>query len=120
MPRGLSFEQIGVTEAMVTAYADMVWAMSNNHQIRRGDPVRKLEFKRIAEQRAELGMSDAQIAAALGLSRDQVMVIRVLTEVRRFSRRSYYRLYELGRGSRYHPDRYVPPEARSAYRTDAL
>ena len=120
MPRGLSFEQIGVTEAMIATYADAVWNMSNNLQIRRGDPVRKLEFERIAAERADLGMSDAQIAGVLGLTCEQVLAVRVLTEVRRFQRRSYYRLYELGRGNRYHPGRYQPPEARGGFRTDAL
>ena len=103
MPRGLSFAQIGVTEALIGTYADAIWGMSNNIQIRRGDPVRRLEFDRVAAERADLGMSDAQIAAVLGLTRDQVMVIRVLTEVRRFRRRNYYYLHELGRGKRFHP-----------------
>jgi non-ribosomal peptide synthetase component E (peptide arylation enzyme) len=120
MPRGLSFEQIGVTEALIETYADAVWKMSNNLQIRRGDPIRKLELDRVAAERADLGMSDAQIAGVLGLTRDQVMVIRVLTEARRFRRRSYYNLYELGRGKRFNPERHVPLEARSGFRQDAL
>lgn len=120
MPRGLTFDQIGVTEALIETYADSVWDMSNNLQIRRGDPIRKLEFGRIAAERADLGMSDAQIAAALGLTRDQVMAIRGLTEVRRFRRRSYFELYELGRGKRFNPERHVPLHARSGFRPDAL
>src|SRR3954471_19965580 len=100
MPRGLSFQQIGVTESMIEAYADVVWGMSNNLQVRRGDPVRELDFRQVEAQRAALGMGDEQMAAVVGLTRDQVMTIRVLTEARRFDRRSYYRLYELGRGSR--------------------
>ena len=79
MPRGLSFEQIGVTEAMIETWADTIWSMSNNVQIRRGDPIRKREFGRVEAERADLGMSDGQIAAALGLTRDQVLVIRGLT-----------------------------------------
>ena len=120
MPRGLSFAQIGVTESLIGTYADAIWGMSNNIQIRRGDPIRRLEFERVSAERADLGMSDGQIAAVLGLTRDQVMVIRVLTEVRRFRRRSYYELYELGRGKRFHPERHVPLEARSGFRQDAL
>ena len=120
MPRGLTFDQIGVTEAMIGTYADAIWSMSNNIQVRRGDPIRKLEFDRVAAERADLGMSDAQVAAVLGLTRDQVMVIRVLTEVRRFRRRHYYELYELGRGKRFNPERHVPLEARSGFRQEAL
>jgi hypothetical protein len=120
VPRGLTFSQIGVTEAMVASYADVIWGMSNNLQLRRGDPIREREFGRVAAERADLGMSDGQIADQLGLTREQVLVIRVLTEVRRFQRRSYYRLHDLGRGRRYNPERYVPPEARGGFSDDAL
>jgi cyclohexanecarboxylate-CoA ligase len=120
MPRGLTFEQIGVTEAMIATYADAVWALSNNIQVRRGDPIRKLDFAAFEAQRPDLGMSDGQIAAALGLTRDQVLAIRVVTEVRRFRRRNYHRLYALGRGNRYRADRYVAPAERIGYRADAL
>ncbi len=120
MPRGLSFEQTGVTEAMIATYADAVWALSNNIQIRRGDPVRNLDFAAFEAQRPELGMSDGQIAATLGLTRDQVLAIRVVTEVRRFRRRNYHRLYELGRGNRFRADRYVAPADRGRFRPDAL
>lgn len=120
MPRGLTFEQIGVTEAMIATYADAVWALSNNIQIRRGDPIRKLDFQSFEAQRPNLGMSDGQIAATLGLTRDQVLAIRVVTEVRRFRRRNYHRLYELGRGNRFRADRYVAPAERAQYRPDAL
>jgi non-ribosomal peptide synthetase component E (peptide arylation enzyme) len=120
VPRGLRFSQVGVTEAMIATYADAIWKMSNNLQVRRGDPVRKLEFGRIEAERADLGMSDAQIAQAIGLTRDQVLLIRLLTEVRRFRRRSYQRLYELGRGHRFNPQRYLPHEARGGYSAQAL
>jgi len=120
MPRGLRFEQIGITEAMIATWADAIWEMSNNVQLRRGDPVRRREFDRVEAERANLGMSDAQIAAHLGLTRDQVLAIRVLTEVRRFRRRSYYSLLALGRGQRFHPERHVPFEARAGFRADAL
>mgnify|MGYP006171379407 CR=1 FL=1 len=120
MARGLTFGQIGVTEAMIATYADAIWEMSNNIQVRRGDPVRKLEFERIEAERADLGMSDAQIARVIGLTRDQVLVIRLLTEVRRFRRRSYQRLHELGRGHRFNAERYLPHEARRGYTPAAL
>lgn len=120
MPRGFSFEQIGVTEALIATYADAVWALSNNIQIRRGDPIRKLDFSEFEAQRPDLGMSDGQIASVLGLTRDQVLAIRVVTEVRRFRRRNYHRLYELGRGNRFRADRYVAPAERPGFRPDAL
>jgi len=120
MPRGFSFEQIGVTEAMIATYADAVWELSNNIQIRRGDPIRKLEFANFEAQRPDLGMSDGQIATVLGLTRDQVLAIRVVTEVRRFRRRNFHRLYELGRGNRFRADRYVAPAERVGFRPDAL
>lgn len=120
MPRGLSFEQIGVTEAMIATYADAVWSLSNNIQIRRGDPIRKRDFAAYEAQRPDLGMSDAQIAAVLGLTRDQVLAIRVVTEVRRFRRRNYHRLYELGRGNRFRADRSIAPADRVGFRADAL
>ncbi len=120
MPRGLTFSQIGLTEALVATWADTVWNMSNNLQVRRGDPIRKREFERIAAERADLGMSDAQIAEAIGLTRNQVMAIRVITEARRFRRRNYFELYELGRGKRFNPERHVPLPARNGFRPDAL
>lgn len=120
MPRGLSFEQIGVTEAMIETWADTIWQMSNNVQVRRGDPIRERRFDVVEANRAELGMSDAQIAAAIGLTRDQVMGIRGLTEARRFRRRNYFELYELGRGKRFNPARHVALEDRSGFRPDAL
>lgn len=120
MPRGLSFEQVGVTEAMVETWAETIWQMSNNVQLRRGDPIRLRQFDRVAAERASLGMSDAQIAERLGLTRDQVMVIRGLTESRRFRRRNYFELYGLGRGKRFNPERHVPLGARSRFRPDAL
>jgi len=54
------------------------------------------------------------------LTRDQVLAIRVVTEVRRFRRRNFHRLYELGRGNRFRADRYVAPAERVGFRPDAL
>ena len=71
MPRGLSFEQIGVTEALIATYADVVWALSNNIQIRRGDPVRKLDFAGLEAQRADLGMSEDRKSTRLNSSHSQ-------------------------------------------------
>ena len=40
MPRGLRYDQLGITEAMVDTWGEAIWAMSNNVQVRRGDPIR--------------------------------------------------------------------------------
>lgn len=112
MPRGLSMNQTGVTELMINAYGDIIWELSNNIQIRRHDPVRILDFTEIEAQRSSTGMSDQQIADKIGLSRNQVLMIRVLLEARRFDRSRYYRLYELGGGQRFREERFVPHEMR--------
>lgn len=112
MPRGLTMSQVGVSESMIETYGDAIWNLSNNMQIRRGDPVRTLAFDQVEAQRPLAGMSDQQIADRLGLSRDQVLLIRVLLEARRFDRQRYYRLYELGGGRRFREERFVPHEQR--------
>jgi len=119
VPRGLTMRQVGVTETMIATYGDAIWNLSNNIQLRRGDPVRLLAFDQVEAQRPNTGMSDQEIADRLGLSRDQVLMIRVLLEARRFDRRRYYRLYELGGGRRFREERYVPHERRG-YSGDAM
>ena len=44
MTQGLTRAQLGVTDEMVTAYGETVFALSNNLQTRRGDPVREKDF----------------------------------------------------------------------------
>ena len=58
MTQGLSRQQLGVTDAMIDAYSAIIFQLSNNHQTRRGDPIRKKEFAAIEARRHELGMSD--------------------------------------------------------------
>ena len=112
MTRGLDRRQMGLTEAMVQAYGDTVWELSHNIQVRIGDPVRMLDWRQIEHQRPGTGMSDGQIAEKIGLTRDQVTHIRLLLEHRRFRRDHYHRLYKLGGGKRYRPDRGDGPEHR--------
>lgn len=104
MPRGLTIADIGVTEEMIDAFGAAVWELSNNVQVRQGDPVRQLDFTAIEAQRPGTGMTDAQIADRLNLTREQVLLIRVLLEARRFDRRPYRRLYELGGSRRFRPE----------------
>lgn len=118
MPRGLRLEQIGVTEAMLASYADFIWEHSNNVQVRHGDPVRLLQFEAIERQRGNL--TDQQMAEVLGLSRDQVLQIRVTLEARSYRRHRYSRLYELGGHRRFRSERFVPHESRDRYSPEAM
>ena len=95
---------------MMDTFGDIVFRMSNNHQLRRGDPVRRKDFAAIEAQREQLGMSDAQIAARIGLSGEQVTAIRNLAERRRFRRHHFHRLNELGGGKRYRHERFKSKE----------
>ena len=101
MARGFSRQQIGVTGAMIDSYGDLIFQLSHNMQTRRGDPIRTLDFEGIEASREELGMSDGQIAARVGLSEPQVMYIRNMMERRNFNSRHYHRLLELGGGKRF-------------------
>ena len=120
MSRGLRRDQIGVTEALIGTYGDTVFELSHNYQIRRGDPVRELDWEEIERQRENTGLSDPEIARKLGLTREQVTYIRVMTEHRRFNRRQYPRLYDLGGGRRFRAERFTPHEDRFAFSAGAL
>lgn len=120
MTRGLSRQQIGVTEELIQAYGERVWELSTNVQVRRGDAVRLLDWDKIEAQRPDTGMSDAEIADSIGLSRDQVLYIRLAMERRRFHRNSYHRLFDLGGGRRFRQDRFVPHEERFAFSDTAM
>lgn len=120
MTRGLSRQQIGVTEELIQAYGERVWELSTNVQIRRGDAIRLLEWDKIEAQRPDTGMSDAEIADAIGLSRDQVLYIRLAMERRRYRRNNYHRLFDLGGGRRFRQDRFVPHEERFTFSDAAM
>ena len=120
MSRGLSRSQIGVTEAMVESFGETVFRLSHNFQRRRGDPVRLKDFEAIERQRADLGLSDAEISRRIGLSRDQVTFIRNLVERRRIRRNHYQRLLELGGGRRFRAERFTPHEERRDYSEAAM
>lgn len=98
-------EQFAVSNDMIDRYGDEIFQLSHNMQTRRGDPVRNLDFDAIEAQRAELGLTDAQISERIGLDEDQVMVIRTIVEHRRFHTGHYKRLYKLGGGKRYRAER---------------
>lgn len=120
MTKGLSRDQLGVTDVMIKAYGDMVFRLSNNHQIRRGDPVRLKDFDAIEKHRHEIGMSDGQIAARIGLNHAQVTFIRNLEERRRFHTGHYHMLNNLGGGKRFRAERMTPQLDHFRYSPDAL
>ena len=120
MSRGLSRSQIGVTEAMVESFGETIFGLSHNLQRRRGDPVRLKDFDDVERQRADLGLSDAEISGRIGLSRDQVTFIRNLVERRKIRRNHYQRLLELGGGRRFRAERFTPHEERAKYGDAAM
>src|SRR5436309_15966632 len=104
---------------MIASYGDLVFRLSNNIQVRRGDPIRLKQFDVIERERADLGMSDGQIGARLGLSLEQVRTIRIIMEHRRFRTDHYQRILTLGAGKRYRDERYLSPQQRFAMGPDA-
>ena len=120
MARGLTRQQLGVTDAMLETFGEVVFRMSHNLQVRQGDPVRRLDWAEIERQKEGMGLSDAQIAARLGLTREQVMFIRNSEESRRFRTGQTAYLLDLGGGRRFRSERVVPLEQRFSYSEDAL
>ncbi len=120
MARGFNRRQIGVTEGMIESFGETVFDLSHNRQVRRGDPVRLLDFEEIEKQRADMGLTDEQIAERIGLSRHQVLYIRTVMERRRFRTGHYYRLLELGGGKRFRAERFTPHLDHFRYGEDAL
>ena len=120
MTRGLTRRQIGVTEEMIETFGDTIFRMSHNHQVRDGDPYRTLDWDEIERQREQMGLSDAQIAARIGLTQNQVLYIRTVLERRRFHTGHYVRLLELGGGKRFRTERFTPHLDHFTYSDDAL
>ncbi len=120
MTRGLKRSQIGVTEEMIQTFGEAVFELSHNYQVRRGDPVRELNWEEIEKQRPGTGMSDIEIARKLGLTHDQTTYIRTIVERRRFDRHKYHRLYDLGGGRRFRAERFVPHPERFRFSPAAI
>jgi cyclohexanecarboxylate-CoA ligase len=114
--------RLGITEDMIAAFGPVIFELSINVQDRSGDPVRLLQFDEIERQRDGAGLTDAQIAARLGLATDQVTFIRVLLEQRHFKPEKYYRLFQLGGGKRFRVERDMDQDAyyASQFGPDAL
>ena len=120
MARGMTREQLGITEAMLATFGETVFRMSHNLQAREGDPVRRLDWPEIERQREAMGLADGQIAERVGLTREQVMFIRNSEESRRFRTGQTAYLLDLGGGRRYRPERVVRLEDRFSYSENAL
>jgi cyclohexanecarboxylate-CoA ligase len=120
MTRGLKRNQVGISEEMILTYGDTIFDLSHNLQIRRGDPVRELDWDEIEKQRDNAGISDIEIARKLGLTHDQTTYIRTIMERRRFNRHNYHRLYDLGGGKRFRTERFTPHEERFQFRPEAI
>ena len=120
MTRGLKRNQIGISEEMILTYGDAIFDLSHNLQIRRGDPVRTLDWDEIEKQRENAGISDIEIARKLGLTHDQTTYIRTIMERRLFNRHNYHRLYDLGGGKRFRTERFTPHAERFRFTPEAL
>lgn len=120
MALGLTRDQIGITDAMIGTYGEAIFRMSHNRQVREGDPVRTLDWVEIERQREAMGLADAQIAERLGLTREQVMLIRNTEESRRYRLGQQAYLIGLGGAKRFRIEHVVPFEDRFRFSDDAL
>ena len=120
MTQGLTRAQLGVTDEMVAAYGETIFALSNNLQTRRGDPIREKDFAAIEAHRNELGMGDTEIAERIGLTRAQVTLIRNVEERRRFRTGHYHMLNTLGGGRRFRAERFIPFQDHFRFSEEAL
>src|SRR5689334_10081717 len=120
MARGLTRDQIGVSEEMIATFGDIVFRMSHNYQERTGDPVRNLDWAEIERQQEDMGLTDQLIGDRLGLTRNQVLFIRTVMERRRFRTGHHSRLLELGGGKRFRAERFTPELNHFHYSEAAL
>ena len=71
----------GVTQQMIDTFGEIVFKLSLNKQIRRGDPVRNLNFSAIDASRDESGLTDEEIAERVGLLTDKSVLFVFLRNV---------------------------------------
>ena len=110
----------GVSEHMVETYGELIFDLSLNKQVRRGDPIRLLDHAAWLEQREATGLTDPEIAGKTGLAIEQVTFIRNITERRVFRLNQYRKLFRLGSGLRYREGRYQDPEEKFIISDDAV
>ena len=51
----------GVTQQMIDTYGEIIFKLSLNKQVRRGDPVRELDFAEVENQREGTGLTDEEM-----------------------------------------------------------
>ena len=120
MARGLTRDQIGITEEMIRTFGDAVFRMSCNLQVREGDPIRTFDWPEIERQREAMGLADVQIAERIGLTREQVMFIRNTEESRRLQTGQQAYLLDLGGGRRFRAEKVTRIEDRFRFSENAL
>ena len=99
------YDAFDVTPEMVDEWGEKIFNMSHNLQVRTGDPYRLKNWDQVEQSREDMGLTDDQIAQKIGLEQEQVTFIRTLFESRRFRTGHYKRLFKLGGGKRYRPER---------------
>ena len=110
----------GVTQQMIDTYGEIIFKLSLNKQVRRGDPVRELNFAEVEEQREGTGLTDEEIAGRVGLLPEQVGVVRVFVE-RKYHRIDLHRrLFKLGGGKRWKASEYQHPAERLKIREEGM
>ena len=83
-------------EETYARYKDEVFHLSLNVQVRRGDPVRERDWGRLEAGRAEMGLTDRQIATRLGLEEQVVRSVRLRAEKENAHPEMRKLLYEIG------------------------
>ncbi len=110
----------GVTPQMIDTYGEIIFKLSLNKQVRRGDAVREMNFEEIEKQRDGTGLTDEEIAERIGLLPEQVSVVRVFVERKHHRIDQHRRLFHLGGGKRWKADEYQHPAERLKFREDSM
>ena len=102
----------GVTQQMIDTFGEVVFKLSLNIQSRPGDAVRELDWDTISAQRDRTGLTDHEIAERIGLLPEQVAVVRVFTERKYHKIDQHRKIFNLGGGKRWDPEKYKSPAER--------
>ncbi len=83
-------------EETYASFKQAVFQLSLNIQVRRGDPVREKDWEQVESSRAQMGLTDRQIASRLGLPEPMVRAIRLRAEKEEAHPEKRRLLYEIG------------------------